>query len=268
MFGAVLAVLAAALPVACGAEDRGGPASPPTSAGAVTAAPERVREAKTLSFEARYTRTKATSPPETEEYATSSGALDLSAGHGRMVLDLSALFASLGPQDPDDPFAGPLELRWDGRYVYAQIRNRWKRATREQARGALIGKMLDEPPSLIDLLEHAQEVRAVGTETVGGDETTRFTFSVDARKAGGAGVPAELHAAFERAMYGPELAMEAWVDADGLPRRIAYSIEMRPVRHKGRLILPARTVRADYELSDFGAEVDVAPPPAELVDAS
>ena len=42
--------------------------------------------------------------------------------------------------------------------------------------------------------------------------------------------PYLVNRAFEQALYGPRLELEAWIEADGLPHRISYAIHLKPLR--------------------------------------
>ena len=86
--------------------------------------------------------------------------------------------------------------------------------------------------------------------------TAHYAFAYDAKAAGRLGIPAELNAAFEQALYGPRLELEAWIEDDGLPHKLSYAIHLKPTRGGFNLKLPARTVRVTYELDDFGDEFD------------
>ena len=265
--GAVLVVLAG-----CGGDRAAAPdapASPAAARDSIARAADRLRAEKTFSFEAEFNETKKKTGKR-ERYMTLSGSVDLGAGEGRTVVDLSWLdkqlaeLRSAGADEPAALFGKPIEVRWNERYAFGRVKGRWERATREQLRGALLGRAAEEPAQLVSLLRLAEDAKAAGSERVDGAATTRVRFTVDARRAGGAGVPAELYRAFAAAQYGPKLDFEAWIDADGLPRRIAYWIEKGDVRAPtgGKVLIPAKTIRADYRLFGFGDDVDTAAPPA------
>ena len=242
------------------------PASPAAARDSVVRAADRLRAEKTFSFEAEFTETKKTG--KRERYMTLSGSVDLAAGEGRTVVDLTWLDKQLaelrpaGAEEPDPVFAKPIEVRWNRRAAFGRLDGRWERAPREQMRGSLLGRAAEEPAQLVSLLRLAEDATSAGTVLVDGAETTRVRFTVDARRAGGAGVPAELYRAFEAAQYGPKLDFEAWIDADGLPLRIAYWIEKGDVRMPkgGKIVIPAKTIRGEYRLSGFGDDVDTAAP--------
>ena len=244
------------------------PASPAAARDSVIRAADRLRAEKTFSFEAEFTETKKRTGKR-ERYMTLEGSVDLAAREGRTVVDLSWLekqFAELRPPGADEGAGSltsePIEVRFNDRWAFGRLKGRWERATREQLRGALLGRAAEEPAQLVVLLPLAEGARPNGTDVVDGAETTRVRFTVDARRAGGAGVPAELYRAFEAAQYGPKLDFEAWLDADGLPRRLAYWIEKGDVRAPkgGKVVIPAKTIRAEYRLFGFGDDVDTAPP--------
>ncbi len=198
-----------------------------------------------------------------------SGELDLAAGEGRSVVDMTWLGEELDelrpPGAPRDPgleafFAAPVEIRWDEREAYVRAGDRWHRGPRARLRTGTLGTTAEELINLIRLLPLAANVHLGGTADVDGEPTTHLLFRVAARRAGGAGVPAELYGAFEQALHGPHLPLEAWIDGDGLLRRLAYSVSKEAVRSDGKLVVPAKTIRVTYTLSRLGDDVDTAPP--------
>ncbi|MBA2332571.1 MAG: hypothetical protein H0V94_07280 [Actinobacteria bacterium] len=106
--------------------------------------------------------------------------------------------------------------------------------------------------ALADLLADALRPRLLDDE--GG--VAHYAFELDSRAAGRRGFPAELSEAFARGNGDPKLELEAWIQDDGLPRRLDYVVQLAPVRTDGKLVLPARTVRVSYELSEFGEPAD------------
>jgi hypothetical protein len=73
-----------------------------------------------------------------------------------------------------------------------------KRAVAQKDRG-LVPRYPDELDALDDVLAKPLNVRLVDTD--GG--ATHYSFAYDAKAAGRLGIPAELSAAFEQALYGP-----------------------------------------------------------------
>lgn len=251
MRAASLTLLLAFVLAGCGGE---GGSAPALTDAAVREAPARALAEGTFAFEARYVRQLPGEPNEI--YLKLDGAVDLRAQSGRMAAHLAALFEGL-PEEPE--FDEPIELTWTATRLTAVLQGKEQSLQRARARDSagLIGRLPDEPAALLALLGRADEIRRVGDERVDGRRTTRFTCSVDARRAGRTGVPAELAGAFAQALHGPRLPLDVWLDADGLPRRIEYVIRLKPLSGAGRQLLPARVVRGRYDLFDFGAPVDV-----------
>ncbi len=234
----------------CGGD--GGGSAPELVGAAVREAPARALAEGTFAFEARYVRQLPDQPDET--YLTLDGAVDLRAQSGRMEADLAGLFEGLPEASAE--LDEPIELTWTATRLTAVMQGKQQSLPRARARehAGLIGRLPDEPGALVALLGRAEEIRRVGDERVDGRPTVRFACTVDARRAGETGVPAELAPAFAQALYGRRLPLEVWLDADGLPRRIEYLIRLKPLRGGGRQILPARVVRGTYELTDFGSD--------------
>lgn len=247
-----LVVLVSALAGCSGLGDSGEALELPASA--VRDAPGRVRAEGTFAFSATYTR--EVPGRDDERYLTFEGAVDLARASGRLEADLATLLT-----DPktNTPVTAPIELSWTRDELVASFGGKQAAQPRPRAQarltGGLIGRLPDEPAALVALLGRAEGVRHVGDEEIDDRAVARFACSVDARRAGSAGVPAEVAAAFAQALYGPELPLEVWLDAEGLPRRIEYVIRLKPLRTGGKQILPARLVRGTYELSEFGSPV-------------
>ncbi|HZG35562.1 MAG TPA: hypothetical protein VEY87_06915 [Gaiellaceae bacterium] len=246
----VLGGAAAVLLAGCG-----GGAAPELSPEAVAAAPDRVRAEGSFAFEAEYVREFPGKPDET--YLTLEGAADVSAGSGRVTADLSGLFED-APTESGNPFEQPIELRWTRKRVTGVLDGEEHSLPRAQSResGGVIGRLPDEPEGVLALLARARDVRRVGDEQVGDRETTRFAFTVDAGAGEGA-VPAEFGLGLGALLAKPELPLEVWLDAQGLPRRISYVFDLKPLESGGKQVLPARSVHGVYELSEFG-EAEVA----------
>jgi hypothetical protein len=245
-----LLLLVSALAGCSGFGDSGdAPELPPS---AVREAPAVVRGEGTFAFSATYTR--EVPDKDDERYLTFAGAVDVARGSGGLEADLASLLT-----DPktNAPVFERIELSWTREELRASVEGKRYARPRAQARasGGLIGRLPDEPAALVELLRHAEDVRRVGEDEIDGRAVVRFACSVDARRAGSAGVPAEVAAAFAQSLYGPKLPLEVWLDADGLPRRLEYVIRLKPLRSGGKQILPERLVRGTYELSAFGSPV-------------
>lgn len=244
---AALATLAALAFASCGGGDATGRDSPSELLVAAAAA---LREQSTLDFSFDYVRTRADRPDEPERYAEGEGALDLGLTRGRLRFQLDPGLPSGAGSVVDEPF----ELRWDERSVEVEIRAKPRRLTRERARasGGLIGRLPDEPEAMIALLQRPHDAHIVRDDALGGIRVDVIGFTVEAGVAGRLGAPAELTGAATSGFLGESLELEAWIDDERLPRRIAMTITLDPVRSGGKLVLPARTVRVTYDLSAFG----------------
>lgn len=111
------------------------------------------------------------------------------------------------------------------------------------------------------------EVEEVGTEEVRGEPTTHYRATIDMERAIER-MPEETREDFrvlmEEAGFPDTLPVEVWMDDGGLPRRYVQSQELTPPGAGSAL---QQTIT--MEMFDYGAEVDVEPPPAEeTVDAS
>ena len=222
---------------------------PDDPATALERAGERLREESTFRFTLSYTRTRADQPDDPERYAEGEGALDLGTGRGRMTFELDLGLPGGERPEVEQPF----ELRWSRERLHATWRGKAGSTSRSRAREsrALMGVLPDEPEALVDLLAKGRDARVVGGETVAGEEVVRIRFVVDARTAGRAGVPPELHRLGAAGGLGTALPMEAWIAADGLPRVVAYEVRLKPTRIL-KTRLPSRTIRGEYRLDAFG----------------
>ena len=245
----------AALLGGCGGGEGEGAAEPELTAASVREAPARVRAEGSFAYEASYVR-RVPDEPE-EEYLLLSGALDARNGSGRMEADLSRLFEGL--PEPGDKLAEPIALRWTPERLTAVVDGREQSLGRGDARegAGLIGRLPDEPLGVVDLLGHADGMRRVGSERVGGVATAHFVGHVDPRRAGGGTVPAEFGLGLEQLLAEPRLPLDVWLDDEGLPRRIEYVFRLKPLEADDAPVLPARSIVGVYELSAFGDPVEV-----------
>lgn len=107
---------------------------------------------------------------------------------------------------------------------------------------------MDPRAILRDLQDAAAEVSVVGTERVRDVDTTHYHFVVDAKKA-----------ALSPADGSATAPVDVWIDEDGLVRRLRVSDD------------PSADAPGRYavEFFDFGAPLDIEPPPAdEIADAT
>ncbi|HYD10773.1 MAG TPA: hypothetical protein VEA78_11790 [Acidimicrobiales bacterium] len=110
------------------------------------------------------------------------------------------------------------------------------------------------------LLGVNDDIEDLGAETVNGVETRHYAFTVDITAATEQ-LPADQRAEMEAAFadMGSDLTavpVEAWLSDDGVPVRQVITVDVDEDGMVG-------TMRMQMDLSDFGVEVDVRPPPAE-----
>ncbi|MEX2552576.1 MAG: hypothetical protein WD627_06210 [Actinomycetota bacterium] len=121
-----------------------------------------------------------------------------------------------------------------------------------------------DPRSQLSFVQGAKgDIKELGTAVIRGAPTTHYKFTVDVAEAV-KDLPAEL-AELKPLLEGVglgEFPAEAWIDDEGLIRRINYAMSV-PVDEGGA----TQTMSISQDFFDFGAEVDVsAPPAAEVID--
>lgn len=108
-----------------------------------------------------------------------------------------------------------------------------------------------DPTQALQLLESVGNVQEAGHEQIGGVDTTKYTGTLD---------PQKIAATFAGTGLAPLLGqigakpipVSVWIDGDGYVRKLDESL------HGG-----GADVELQATLSDFGATVDVTPPPAD-----
>lgn len=142
--------------------------------------------------------------------------------------------------------------------------------------GALNQVQSQDPTSSLTLLSGvAGSVTTVGSEPVRGVATTHYRFAIDTAKAV-AQLPADIQAPLKSFTSQLEmtgsLPAEAWIDGDGLTRKLHLTIDRSPtagtptpvISGLPKVPLPKNT-ELTMELFDFGAVVSVTAPPADQV---
>ncbi|MCU1485860.1 MAG: hypothetical protein JWN67_2606 [Actinomycetia bacterium] len=124
--------------------------------------------------------------------------------------------------------------------------------------GGALGLDSNDPRETLALLEGVSDdgVHRTGEEDVQGVHTTRYRADVDVAKALRRSSIGIDHAALQRfagSIEAKTLTVTAWIDDDGLVRRLSVP-------------LPTLTITTEYR--DFGGAVDVAPPTGHVVDVS
>jgi hypothetical protein len=121
-----------------------------------------------------------------------------------------------------------------------------------------------DPSQTLVYLRAAGTVEDHGTEDVAGVSTTKYHAVIDLDKVPGL-APAAQRASVRssinsmKGQYGiTELPMDAWIDANGLPRKLFYEIAAKV---QGQDVKSSMTMN----LSDYGVDVKVQPPPPSQV---
>ncbi|OEU98519.1 MULTISPECIES: hypothetical protein [Streptomyces] len=101
-----------------------------------------------------------------------------------------------------------------------------------------------------------KDVEKLGTEKVGSTETTHYRVHLDLAEMtkGDAAEQQKL-----REQLGDDVPMELWIDGKGMTRRQEIELRVQPSGAEGGEKQKVKTV---VELSDFGTEVEVQPPPS------
>lgn len=124
-----------------------------------------------------------------------------------------------------------------------------------------------DPSSYLAMLSGASDdIEEVGTAEIRGVATRHFTMTIDPAKAI-ANAPDGLREATQEmaAKFGAvKFPAEVWIAEDGLPRRVAYKIDLSEAAlgPDAEALAGAGAIEATIDLFDFGAPVDVQVPSA------
>ncbi|MEU8886763.1 hypothetical protein [Streptomyces sp. NPDC048442] len=134
-----------------------------------------------------------------------------------------------------------------------------KKAAQQQGGNAQAANPADNTAYLKGIND--KDVKKLGEEQVGGDDTTRYRVTVEVAKlANGEQLKKQI---------GPTMPMDIWLDEDGRLRRQQVDMTLSAPQGTGAgSSTPKKVkVRTVFELSDFGTKVDAkAPPAAETAD--
>lgn len=202
------------------------------------------------------------------------GAFDYQKQQGRLTLDLGPLGL---------PAAGATDVVFTEKVLYMKLdldvpklRERpWLRIDLEQlAKGQ--GPDLEgfrhlqsnDPTAALNYLRGVtDDVKKVGTETLRGAKTTRYTATLDLDKAAReVDEDQKDDLAQIREQLGTNtIPTEAWIDEKGRLRKLRYSVTLPQAGAEGQAPADAGTVTASFELYDFGVPVEVTIPPRDQV---
>jgi len=169
---------------------------------------------------------------------------------------------------PGAPEDASMEMIVDGSTIY--LRGAflpdagWIRvdADAEGLEGLAVGSGSSDPSAFLDYLRGADDVQVVGAEQVNGVDTTHFRGTLDLGEIVEQ-APAEARRDAREAIEQLEAELgdlttgfEAWVDGDGIPRRVRFSFE--PQAGEGSFEIEMEIVR-------IGGDVEITVPPKSQV---
>ena len=185
-----------------------------------------LREQGTFTFEASFTRVKATTPGRRRGVRDVEGRAGppRRSGPGR-----ARAWIRSSPDSRGSRSTTPTKFDWARKALTVVLdgeRQSHAHAREGQRSHGLIGRYPDEVEALDDLLAGRCD-RACSTARAApltsASPTTR-------RRAGRLGIPAELSEAFKQALYGPRLELEAWIEERRAPHKLSYAIHLKPMR--------------------------------------
>jgi hypothetical protein len=253
-----LAALAAAL-TACGVSRTVDPV-----AGAAT-------KSQTSGYKS--TMTMILSAGGTQLTLTAEGEFD--GQEGELNMDLSDLLGKSGAPAGVDGSVKTIYLTEDGDpVVYLKLGllssflpggKTWIRmdvAKAGKAAGIDLGKLMggaQNPGDALKLLQSSGDFAQVGTETVGGAETTHYRGTIDLHKALAAtGAPQDLIQRLLDQGAPTQYPVDAWIDDSGYIRQLEMS-------YGETLNGQTMSMSLKTDMTDYGTDVNVSAPPADEV---
>jgi hypothetical protein len=297
-----LAVVAGLALGACGGGSAGTSAAGPPlqvvrTAASTTAAVGTARAAVSMGADFSDLSFGGKSKPAGTAAVTATGAFDLVAKRGRLDVDLSHLPAALKGGVP----GRHLSVLIDQATVYVQAAGLgissakpWIRFDAPSSRDGSfdLTQLAQAGPSQgLALLQQLGDVTVVGHEPVRGTQTTHYRAKLDLGKAltalgpGGSGGLLGGNGQGLSALGGAAAPVDVWIDGAGRLRKMTVALDLLPLLRaffgvfaglasqfgqSGGTVptLPADAralINLSFELFDFGAKVDVAPPPSDQV---
>jgi hypothetical protein len=114
-------------------------------------------------------------------------------------------------------------------------------------------QQLDLPTS-VRLLTASKDAKSVGSETVGGVETTHYTGTFSVADAVKGLSPEAKQRVQDRMASVKDMKFDAWIDADKLPRKIVMTGASGPAK-----------MTMTTEFTSFNKPVDISPPPSDQI---
>lgn len=198
------------------------------------------------------------------------GVFDYAERRGRFTMDASGLGLGQALGSAEIVVAGPVMYVKMGQEVLPG--KSWVKVDLSKQGGPLgaanpVGQQLlqNDPTGAIAYLRGAVgKAKREGAEKIRGVQTTRYSFEIDPARTLRS-LPDDLKQRMNELAKGASsktFPAEAWIDGDGLLRKLVYEVEMS--KGDGRLISPGKVV-VIQELYDFGLDVQVDEPAADSV---
>ena len=234
----------------------------------IAAAPEATTQAGTALMSLDVTSEGGAQPFS----MTGEGAIDFAAQRAAMKMSLGGEAAQLGD----------IEVRTDGSILYLKIPNAeqigvdtpWLKMDLEQIEGTPAAQQFsqfnNDPSDSMQVLRGvSDDVTEVGAEEVRGAPKTHYRATLNLNKALET-APAEAQDAIRQQVetLGVDtLPVDVWIDEEGRMRRQVVEVDLSKIEQPGPAPAPGAptSLTTTYEMFDFGAQVDVAPPPADEV---
>ena len=256
------ALLLLPLLVACGAEIEDARPSASTSAVSDPAAllagiPAAAAAAGSVTYDA--VTEGALDGEEMAVEARMSGVLDTAADAGTAQLTLVGLddwvaeATAEGEREAAQDLAGlaRTQLSWTATELTLLMGGEKVTGSRADADSGMFARVPGEPAGLFEVVSDATDVTVVGPVELDGTATTHLRGSARPRAAVDAGLGTQAQLTIARL---PDLPVEVWVDSEGRPARIRYTVEL-PSAQEGR----TRRMVTTYDYRDWGQPVDVTP---------
>lgn len=256
------------LPLAVGCSDTtevARPAAPVVASSSVSEAeavallaelPKAAERAGTASYES--VTEGALDGEEMAVEASMSGVLDVPARAGTAkvslvpLADMAAQAEAEGEPVPAKDLAdlAMMRLAWSAEELTLVLGGEEVTGPRDEADSGLVAQIPDEPAGLFDVVAAASDVTVVGRVDVDGVPTTHLRGSAQPRAAVEAGLGTQAQLSIAQL---DELPVEVWVDDQGRPARIRYTVELPSLQ--GR----TRTMVTTYDYRSWGEPVDLTP---------
>ncbi len=172
---------------------------------------------------------------------------------------------------------GTVEIREFGQTVYVKVPNAtdpsrpWVKTDARTFGSQNGGAGASDPSQFLSYLRGASSgITDEGADTVRGTHTRKLKANLDLRKAA-AKLPTDRRAAVEKAIQQlgtSTIPAEVWIDDQGRLRKMTFSLQVN-AGGQGTTGSTSATQTASFsltlELFDYGAPVDVSPPPSSQI---